>query len=295
MAMSSRRLDAAAGKRYGKKQCYGNGDGHLRMTNVAESSQLYASEPEQEPALVDCAFYQTIEIPGLGVQQGIWDLRPGISHYLGDVDFKGKRVLEVGTANGFVCFEMERRGADVVAFDLAHELTYDAPPLPDAYLNREAYLVGQRRIRNAYWLAHRRLHSKATVAYGHVNHLPPGLGHFDIGVIANVLQHLQDPVGALMQLANFCDTMVVTETDWLRGMYDDLRGLIYYGVDNPYSWYQVKPPLVEAILTRMGFKRFVRTDHTQIMLENVEHDPKLGGIGRKLQVEPVHFTIVAYR
>lgn len=263
------------------------------MMDLMDSKHLYATEPELEPALADCEFYHSIEIPGLGLQQGQWDLRPGIASYLGDVDFRGKRVLEIGTANGFVCFEMERRGADVVAFDLAAELTYDAPPLPDAHLTRHAYLTGQRRIRNAYWLAYKRLRSRAKVAYGHANRLPDALGRFDIGVIANVLQHLQDPVGAIMQLARLCDCVVVTETDWLKGMYDELCGLIYFNKSGPHSWYQVKPPLVEAVLKRMGFTSFTVTEHTQLMLVDVEHDAKLGPVGQRRRVAPAHFTIVA--
>ena len=258
-----------------------------------DSKSLYAPEPEREPALAECDFYHTIEIPGVGVVQGQWDLRPGISHYLGEVDFRGKRVLEIGTANGFVCFEMERRGANVVAFDLAEDLTYDAPPLTDAFLKRETYLVGQRRIRNAYWLAHKRLRSRAKVAYGHANRLPDALGRFDIGVICNVLQHLQDPVGAIMQLAQLSECVVVTETDWMKGMHDELCGLIYFGESGPHSWYQVKPPLVEAVLKRMGFTSFTRTEHTQLMLMNVQHDPKLGPVGQQMRIEPAHFTIVA--
>lgn len=273
----------------------GNSNRPVGTNDTTHDDRLYAAEPEREPDLADCGFYQTIEIPGLGVQQGAWDLRPGIAAYLGDLDFRGKRVLEIGTANGFVCFEMERRGADVVAFDLAEELTYDAPPFADEYLNRKAYLAGQRRLRNAFWLAHKRLQSKAKVAYGHANQLPRGLGRFDVGVIANVLQHLQDPVGAIMQLANICSAVVVTETDWLNGIDDDLKGMIYFDNDNPYTWYQVKPRLVEAVLTRMGLPKLARTSHTQLLVENVEHDARLGGVGKKMQLHAPHYTIVAER
>src|SRR5262245_36618662 len=66
----------------------------------------------------DCYFYHTMEIPGHGLVEGEWDLRPGVEAYLGGIDFRGKRVLEVGTASGFLCFQMEARGAEVVAFDL---------------------------------------------------------------------------------------------------------------------------------------------------------------------------------
>jgi hypothetical protein len=57
------------------------------------------------------------------------------------------------------------------------------------------------------------------------------------------------------------DAVVVTETDWLSSINDELVGMIYSDKDNPYVWYQVKPRLVEAVLRRLGFVDIVRTDH----------------------------------
>jgi hypothetical protein len=151
-------------------------------------------------------------------------------------------VLEIGTTSGFVCFEMERRGADVVVFDLAEELTYDAPPLNADYLVPETYRKVLHQIRNAWWLAHFAFGSKARVAYGHANRIPATLGRFDVGVIANVMQHLQDPIGALIGLAAISDeAVVVTENDWMRGTYDDIPGMIYFDKDNPSSGIRSSP------------------------------------------------------
>jgi hypothetical protein len=91
------------------------------------------------------------------------------------VDLSRRRVLEIGTANGF---EMERRGASVVGFDLAEDLSYDAPPHAKDYLMPKVYRDGLRRIRNAWWLAHFALGSHARVAYGHANRVPAALGRF---------------------------------------------------------------------------------------------------------------------
>jgi hypothetical protein len=259
------------------------------------SQFAFAEPPAVEPDLSDCMFYQTIDIPGLGEQPGQWDLRPNIKEYLGQTDFSGANVLEIGTANGFVGFEIERRGANVVSFDLAEGTTYDAPPLADEYIVKDFYTNGLRKIRNAYWLAHSRNKSKARVAYGHANHLPKELGHFDIGVIANVLQHLRDPVGALMQLAVRSNAVVVTEADWFNGFQDDLNGMIYFDKDNPFVWYQVKPSLVEAVLRRCGYTRFEKTRHTQLFVQDPEHRPGEGAVMVKIGVEIPHFTIVAYR
>jgi hypothetical protein len=68
--------------------------------------------------LKDCDFYHTMDIPGVGLVKGEWDLRLGIRRYLGNVAFRDKRVLEIGTASGFVCFYIESQGAEVVAYDL---------------------------------------------------------------------------------------------------------------------------------------------------------------------------------
>ena len=65
----------------------------------------------------ECFFYHTMDLPGLGLQVGMWDLRGNVATYLGDQSFAGKRVVDVGTASGYLCFEMENRGADVIAFD----------------------------------------------------------------------------------------------------------------------------------------------------------------------------------
>lgn len=73
------------------------------------SNDIYA-KPKEVNNIDECYFYQTVELPGYGILNGEWDLRDGVDAYLGNYSFKGKRVLEVGTANGYLCFEMEKRG-----------------------------------------------------------------------------------------------------------------------------------------------------------------------------------------
>ncbi len=67
------------------------------------------------PELAECLWYHTMDLPGIGMVDGSWDLRETIDNYLGRVDFAGKRCLDIGTASGFLTFEMERRGASAVA------------------------------------------------------------------------------------------------------------------------------------------------------------------------------------
>ena len=47
---------------------------------------------------------------------------------MGKVDLRGKRVLEMETASGFLCFYMESKGAEVVAYDLSPDHLWDIVP-----------------------------------------------------------------------------------------------------------------------------------------------------------------------
>src|SRR5271157_3419337 len=67
----------------------------------------------------NCFFYHTLDLPGIGEVEGCWDLRGRFDEYIGGVRLRDKSVLDVGTANGFLTFEAEKRGArEVVSFDI---------------------------------------------------------------------------------------------------------------------------------------------------------------------------------
>ena len=88
--------------------------------------------------------------------------------YIGHVDVSGKRVLKIGPASRYMSFYMESRGAEVVSVELSPELDWDV--VPDAHLDFGEFarnrVVGMEGLRNGYWFAHERLHSKARVHYG---------------------------------------------------------------------------------------------------------------------------------
>ena len=75
-----------------------------------------------------CYFYHTVEVPGFGLLRGRLDLRGRERDYLGGVPLRGKRVLEIGPANGGLSFYMERQGAEVVAYDLSDRHGWDMVP-----------------------------------------------------------------------------------------------------------------------------------------------------------------------
>lgn len=162
----------------------------------------------------DCTFYHTIDAPGYGILDGEWDLRGHVDAYLGGTDVRGKRVLELGTASGFLCVEMEKRGADVVAFDLSDEFDGDLVPFarrpdPGTAADRRAFV---RRLNDGWWLVHRAFRSSARMVYGSVYDVPAAIGEVDVATFGCLLTHLRDPFGALTSAARLTrEAIIITE------------------------------------------------------------------------------------
>ena len=256
---------------------------------------MFADPPDPIPSLEDCRFYHSIDLPGLGEQIGAWDLRGGYDEYFGRHDFTGERVLDIGTATGALAFEMERRGSrEVVAFDLADGLNYDCR-LPTDPASRAEFAQWVSMVKNGFWLAHHQLRSHVRVVYGHAETLPVDLGRFDTIMMGNVLQHLQDPVRAVLQAIRHTDGLLITEADWLPGMGDDLPCLIMYDVPHPFSWYQVKPSLLQLLLRRWGFTDQTLTWHTQVMIQAPQFTEEGKVSWEQSGVQVRHYTLSARR
>jgi SAM-dependent methyltransferase len=179
---------------------------------VASNDEIFAVPLKVEDS-ADCHFYHTMEVPGHGLMNGEWDLRAGVDDYLGRVAFAGQRVLEIGPASGFLTFEMEKRGADVVSVEVTAEHGWDFVPYPAARLEE---VFGPRRIvmqrlRNSYWFGHAAQRSKAKVYYGDVYNLPAALGEFDIAVMGSLLLHCRDPLRIVEQCANRAKLLIITD------------------------------------------------------------------------------------
>ena len=173
---------------------------------------LYAP-PRAVASIDECSFYHVTDLPGIGTVGDQWDLRGTIDAYLGGFDFKGKRALDVGTASGFLSFEMERQGAEVVSFDIPDGALWNYVPFAQPQFDRERLLKDlawhANRIKNSYWLAHRTWGSRARVHYGDIYELPEALGTFDVVVFGMVLPHLRDPFRALASGARLSRDRVI--------------------------------------------------------------------------------------
>jgi SAM-dependent methyltransferase len=236
---------------------------------------VYA-ERSEEPALEDCYFYHTMDVPGRGLIAGEWDLRTGVDTYLGHEDVAGKRVLELGTASGFLCFEMERRGAEVVAHDLNPAGAWDIVPfagfdMPAIAADRAAHIA---KINNSWWLCRRAFGSVARVVYGSVYEIPTDIGAFDLCTFGAILTHLRDPLRALHSAAALRPkTIIVTEMErrkWFGFMPEGgfARRSAYFVPDaatkSPIeTWWAFSPEAISNLLAIVGYRTTRVVRHRQ--------------------------------
>lgn len=145
---------------------------------------------KQVAELQSLGWYHSIELPGGDVIPGlqtVGQLRTRLKQFPIPEDLSGKRVLDIGAWDGWFSFEMERRGASVVATDLVSN--------PKFLLARDM------------------LNSKVEYRVSSVYDLrPEQLGHFDIVLFLGVLYHLKHPLLGLERVCALGRDLVCVES-----------------------------------------------------------------------------------
>jgi tRNA (mo5U34)-methyltransferase len=188
-------------------------------------------------------WYHPVEIrPGI-ITPGSNDARTVLEMLDLPIDCRGMRALDLGTRDGFFAFELERRGAEVVAVDYLS--------MADSGFGVAAELLGSRVTylqRNLYEL---------TAAE---------LGTFDIVLFLGLLYHLPDPLGALRIVRNLTRQRMVLETlvlDFGREV-DELPLMRFFAgstwAGDPTNYWGPNVRCVEEMLgeTELAARRVVR-------------------------------------
>jgi len=140
--------------------------------------------------LQSLGWYHSLELPGGGVIQGLQSLdqlRWRVRQFPIPDDLHGKRVLDIGAWDGWFSFEMEKRGASVVAVDSAKS---------------EKLLAGRDLLGS---------HVEYHVASVY-DLRPSDFGRFDIVLFLGVLYHLKHPLLALERVCALCSDLACVES-----------------------------------------------------------------------------------
>ena len=139
-------------------------------------------------------WWHSFELPDGTLIQGVCDLaglKNRIAQFPIPQDLRGKRVLDIGAWDGWFSFEMERRGADVLAID-----NWDNPLFHRARAMLDSR-VEYRQI-DMYDLT------------------PERVGRFDIVLFMGVLYHLKHPLLALERVCALTTEMAAVDSFVLR-------------------------------------------------------------------------------
>jgi tRNA (mo5U34)-methyltransferase len=153
-------------------------------------AELTDKVQRQSTELAQLGYYHSIELPDGRVIPGLQSLetqRARIARFPISDDLRGKRVLDIGAWDGWFSFEMERRGATVVAVDATK--------------------------RTRFLEAKAMLDSKVEHVVADITHLTPrDIGYFDIVLFFGVLYHLKHPMLALERVCELSTDLVCVES-----------------------------------------------------------------------------------
>jgi len=152
---------------------------------------LYTRETQKQIGeLSRLGWYHSIELPDGQVIPGLQtldQLRSRLAWFPIPRDLTGKRVLDIGAWDGWFSFEMEKRGAQVVAIDSAEHTRFR--------------------------VAHELLRSRVDYQIGDICRLSArDLGRFDIVLFFGVLYHLKHPLLALETVCGLATEMAFVES-----------------------------------------------------------------------------------
>lgn len=158
----------------------------------------------------------------------------------------GKRVLDIGTWDGYYAFEAEKRGAEVVAIDNLERMQK-----PD-----EQGVAWQ--LNKGFESAREILNSKVEFRNMDVYDVSPdNVGLFDITLFLGVLYHLKYPLLALEKVARITKDLMILETAyfWTFSRLPLLRYAEGASINqDPTNWFVFNTPAVLGMLRDCGFR-----------------------------------------
>jgi len=177
-------------------------------------------------------WYHKIEVaPGIWTP-GVHDSQRALELLDLPLDCRGMKVLDIGARDGFFSFELEKRGADVVAIDIIPADVTGFQVLSDYFQSKVKFI-------------HENVYGITKEKYG----------TFDIVLCLGLLYHLRDPLLALDLIREVCKGQLFLETHVIDYQY----------INNPHNAILTETPLMQFYP-----KNSFRNDYTNFWGPNMK-------------------------
>jgi len=241
----------------------GSSSDRLESMERERPNQLVTSDPIPVSSASECDWYHRFDFPDGSSTRGPWDYRHNVDDYLGRIDYKGKSVIEIGPASGFLTVAMEQRGARVTSIDNPVDgQVWEFVPRVD--MDVDAWLRARRphqlRVNKSWWFAQKAFGCSAKVAYCGVAGLRGLVDRlkFDVCFIGGVLQHVRYPMDVLWIASRIANEVVVSER-FLSGVEADERPFARFvpAPDNDFldTWWYLSSNAITNAMSIFGFER----------------------------------------
>jgi len=243
---------------------------------VTAESQLQPADARAAVA-ANPFWYHTIEVTPEVTTPGWFDLRPIVDE-MPWPDVRGKRCLDVGTSDGFLAFELERRGAaEVVATDLSDHELWDWPAhLREKGVEYLRSVAGPKKGRGVR-IAREMLGSSVEIIEVSAYDLSPeSVGEFDIVVCGSLLLHLREPLRALGAIRSVCREEFLCSNQIDLGLTALRRRAPMarlHGMTDECQWWVPNPLGHRQMLESMGFS-ILQESRPYAIPYGVAHTPR---------------------
>ena len=214
-------------------------------------------------------WYHSMQFPDGTSVKGSWTIHD-FDQYIGGFDLKGKTLLDVGTASGYLAFHAEKAGAVVTGLDASS--THEFRHFPFAQSLSYQDIVESRRvwevqnlhpIKNSWWYAWHKFNSKAKCVYAPMAQLYEWEAQsFDVVQAGAIVEHLSDPVyaiGAWARLAR--EAVLIPFTDVLPLAEMQMRPITQLDTGAFWVWWHLSRGLYEKLFDNLGFDVHFTTAH----------------------------------